>query len=132
MGMVPSCAQTCTADAIYFGTRDNMVAMAEARVEELQKTNPKAQTYGINEDGVGGTHMIYVLEESPDVYGLPVDPQVPLSLSVWKDVVQPLGKVAMGGALAVAAASLFLTTRAQKKHQEESGIEHDGGKGVDV
>ncbi len=132
-GMVPSCAQTCTADAIYFGRREKMVAMAEARVAELQKTDPKAQTYGINEDGVGGTHMIYVLEDTPDVYGLPVNPQVPLSLSLWKDVVQPLGKVAMGGALGMAAVSLFLTTRAQKKqHEADHGTGHDSGKGVDA
>jgi formate dehydrogenase iron-sulfur subunit len=104
-GMVPSCAQTCTADAIYFGRREKMVAMAEARVAELKKTFPRAQTYGINEAGVGGTHMIYALEDSPEVYGLPVKPMVSPSLALWKDIVQPLGKVAWGAAAAVIAVS---------------------------
>lgn len=118
-GMEPACSKTCPSDAIYFGRRDKMITMAEARVKELKKTNPKAQTYGINEQGVGGTHMIYVLEASPEVYGLPKEPVVPFSLALWKDFVQPLGKLAMGGALAAAAISLIT----HKIHAETSGLE---------
>lgn len=133
-GMTPSCAQTCTANALVFSRRDKIVQMAEERVAELRKTNPRAQTYGIDEQGVGGTHMIYVLEDTPDVYGLPVNPQVPISLTLWKDLVQPLGKLAMGGALAVAATSFILNRRNKglQHSTDHDGVGHDGKKGVDA
>ncbi|HHW06903.1 MAG TPA: 4Fe-4S dicluster domain-containing protein [Clostridia bacterium] len=125
-GMPPACAKTCPPGALQFGPRDKMVAVAEARVRQLQETFPRAQTYGINELGVGGTHMIYVLQDAPEVYGLPANPRVPVSLYIWKDVVQPLGKLAMGGALGVAAIS-YLYQRyqlgAQRLEAGETGVD---------
>ncbi len=120
-GMVPSCAQTCTADAIYFGRREKMIEMAEARLVELKKTHPNAQTYGINETGVGGTHMIYVLEDSPDKYGLPVKPVVSASLSFWKDIVQPVGKLGFGAAAVVVATSFFANKSANLRRAMTDG-----------
>ena len=99
--------------------------MAEARVQQLKSTFPRAQTYGIQEMGVGGTHMIYVLQDAPEVYGLPANPQVPLSLYIWKDVVQPLGKLAMGGAVGVAVVS-YLIQRYRLGAETEAGEQQKG------
>jgi formate dehydrogenase iron-sulfur subunit len=43
--------------------------------------------------------MLYVLPEKPEVYGLPVNPQVSDSINLWKDLVRPLGKMAAGGTI---------------------------------
>jgi formate dehydrogenase iron-sulfur subunit len=138
-GMEPSCAQTCPSNALVFGWRDRMVALAEERVRVLQQNNPQAQTYGIHEAGVGGTHMIYVLENEPAVYGLPANPQVPYTLTLWKDVIHPLGSLAMGGAIAMAAASYVGQKlkegreRLAASTEAGSGKQRAGkGKGVDM
>lgn len=133
-GLPPSCAKTCPPGAIQFGPREKMVAMAEARVQQLKSTFPRAQTYGINELGVGGTHMIYVLEDSPEIYGLPANPRVPASLYIWKDIVQPLGKLAMGGAVGVAVVS-YLIQKYQQGAQRLTADDIGAGeqqKGVDA
>lgn len=108
-GMVPSCALTCTADAILFGTREEMTKIAHERLAVLKETYPNAQLYGVDKnDGVGGTAMMYVLPDKPSVYGLPENPVVPTGLTVFKDWVRPAGKMMLGatvGAVTVAALS---------------------------
>lgn len=97
-GMEPSCAKTCTADAILFGTREEMLKKAEERLAMIKEDHPDANIY--NPHGVGGVHMLYVLPEKPAVYGLPENPQTPASINLWKDIVRPVGKLASVGAVA--------------------------------
>jgi Formate dehydrogenase N, transmembrane len=56
--------------------------------------------------GVGGTHVMYVLHdiEHPELYGgLPKDPTIPLAVRFWKGPFKWLGNLAMvGGILGVA------------------------------
>lgn len=97
-GMEPACSKTCTADAIRFGTKDDMLKRAQMRVELLkQEGYPDANVY--NPQGVGGIHMLYVLPEKPSVYNLPEEAKTPDSINLWKDVVRPLGKLASAGAI---------------------------------
>ena len=51
--------------------------------------------------GVGGTGVITVLKhgDHPEWYGLPKDPTVPTTVSVWKRVLHPIGFVAMAAAV---------------------------------
>lgn len=121
-GMVPSCAQTCTADAILWGTREEMTAIAKKRVEVLKKTYPNAQLYGVDKnDGVGGTSMMYVLTDKPSMFGLPDNPKVPTSLTVWKDYVQPGGKLLFGAATMAVVGGLISSAINRPKDVEEGG-----------
>ena len=53
-----------------------MTKLAESRLAEVRMNYPNAQLYGVRPNGVGGTHMMYVLPEPPEVYGFPENPRV--------------------------------------------------------
>ena len=48
--------------------------------------------------GVGGTHVMYVLQhaDQPELYGLPNDPKISPWVSLWKGVAKPLAVAALG------------------------------------
>ena len=79
-GEPTACAAACTTGAITFGERQELVAQGKARVSELQKTNSGAVMYGADE--LDGLHVMYVLDDSPETYGLPAEPQTPASNTV--------------------------------------------------
>ncbi len=82
-GLEPACVTTCPPDALQFGDRAEMLAVADARVALLkERGEAKAQIY--NPEGVGGTGVIYVLTDDPEVYGLPADPKVSTADMVTK------------------------------------------------
>ena len=75
----PACAQACPTTSIKFGAREDMIALAQERVEKLHEQGiTEARLYGANDlDGVGGTGSVFLLLDEPEVYGLPPDPVVP-------------------------------------------------------
>ncbi|MFC2070125.1 4Fe-4S dicluster domain-containing protein [Chloroflexota bacterium] len=79
-GEQTACADACTTGAIRFGNREELVEEGKERVASLSKTNSKAELYGDKE--LGGLHIMYVLDDSPKVYGLPNVPEVPASTTV--------------------------------------------------
>jgi len=54
---------------------------------------------------------MYVLDDSPAVYGLPVAPQISAATIAWKDVIQPVG-LAVGGLTIVGLGMNWLVARA--------------------
>jgi formate dehydrogenase iron-sulfur subunit len=44
---------------------------------------------------IGGTHVIYVLHDitKPELYGLPANPQIPLTFTLWKRFAKPIALV---------------------------------------
>ena len=74
-GLQPACTEACPTGATIFGNRAELIEIGMQRVEELRKTKPQANLYGVDE--LGGLHAIYVLDDKPEAYGLPVDPKVP-------------------------------------------------------
>jgi len=96
-GQPTACADACPTGAIQFGNRSELLEQAKQRAIELSETNPKANIYGGDE--LRGLHVMYVLDDSPATYGLPVDPQVPASAAV-RNVFKWVG---VGAALAAIA-----------------------------
>mgnify|MGYP000008498366 CR=1 FL=1 len=97
-GLEPACVAICQPGTLSFGDKEEMLQKAEKRLAELKGRYPKANIYG--KDIVGGTHYLYILLDSPEAYGLPANPTVPFTLTLWKDIVRPLGAIACGGAAA--------------------------------
>lgn len=114
-GMPPACSKTCTAQAIEFGTIAEMKGLARSRLIYVKDQFPNAQLYGVEPNGVGGTHMMYILPDKPELYGLPADPKTPVSINLWKDIVRPIGKIAGVGAAAGIAGFFVLSKMIGKK-----------------
>lgn len=109
VGQEPACVKTCPTGAIHFGSKAEMLALGEERVAEL-KTRGYDNAAVYNPEGVGGTHVMYVLHhaDKPELYsGLPKDPHISEVISLWKGVLKPLAGIAMG-ALAVGAAAHYI------------------------
>lgn len=105
VGQAPACAKSCPTGAIMFGSKEQMLQQAEARVTELKsRGHDKAGLY--DPQGVGGTHVMYVLKhaDQPAAIGLPQDPSISPMVSLWKGVAKPLATLALAG---VALGSLF-------------------------
>ena len=97
-GEQPACAAACTTGAIKYGERTELIAEAEGRVALLSQSNLQASVYGVHE--LQGLHVMYVLDDSPEVYGLPADPEVPPTSTirgVFKWLVSGLAIAAVAG-----------------------------------
>ena len=115
-GLEPACVKTCPPDALIYGDRAELVAEGKKRVQALQaKGFSNAHLYGENE--LDGLHVMYVLDDSPDVYGLPVAPKVSATTIAWQDVIQPLGW-ALGGLTIVGLGLNYLIARQSKVAKE--------------
>ncbi|MDE2367555.1 MAG: formate dehydrogenase subunit beta [Burkholderiales bacterium] len=101
VGLEPACVKSCPTGAIHFGTKEDMLDYSEARVADL-KERGYAQAGVYNPSGVGGTHVMYVLQhaDQPELYhGLPADPKISPLVSLWKGIAKPLAVAAMVGAV---------------------------------
>jgi formate dehydrogenase iron-sulfur subunit len=97
VGLEPACVKTCPTGAIVFGSKQDMKDHAEERIVDLKERG--FQNAGLYDPaGVGGTHVMYVLQHAdrPGLYDLPKDPQVSPLVSLWKGVGKPLALAALG------------------------------------
>ena len=114
-GWEPACVKTCPPGALKFADRNALVAEGKARVDLLKsKGFAGANLYG--ENILGGLHVMYVLDESPARYELPVDPQISAATIAWKDVIQPVGW-AVGGLTILGLGMNWLVARANAKKE---------------
>jgi formate dehydrogenase iron-sulfur subunit len=97
---------------LLFDDRDKLVAIAKDKLAALKaKGFTNATFYGEKE--LGGLHVMYVLNDTPDKYGLPVDPKFPATATAWQDVIQPLGW-AVGGFTILGLALNYIIAREAK------------------
>jgi formate dehydrogenase iron-sulfur subunit len=99
VGLEPACVKTCPTGAIVFGSKEDMIVHADERIADL-----KERGYGnagrYDPAGVGGTHVMYVLQHAdrPELYNLPKDPQISPLVSLWKGVGKPIALLALAAA----------------------------------
>ena len=98
VGLEPACAKACPTQAISFGTKTDMAEFAQTRIADLNERGyDKAGLY--DPPGVGGTHVMYVLQHAdrPELYAnLPKDPKISPLVEVWKGAAKPLALVGLG------------------------------------
>ncbi len=105
-GQEPSCVKTCPTGAINFGSKADMQFLAGQRVAELNGRGfANAGLY--DPQGVGGTHVMYVLHhaDKPELYhDLPRDPRISTAIQGWKGWLKPIAAAAF---FATIAGTLF-------------------------
>jgi len=119
-GEQPACAAACPTGAIKFGKHAELVKEGKERVDALREANTNAVFYGDKE--LGGLHVMYVLDDLPEVYGLPADPEVPPA-TIVRDVLRWLG---VGVTVAVLAGFglNYIVSREAKMTRELPGGEY--------
>jgi formate dehydrogenase beta subunit len=100
VGLEPACVKACPTGCLHFGTKEDMLALGQNRVDQL-KASGFAQAAVYDPKGVGGTSVVTVLAhgDHPEWYALPRDPQVPTGVKFWKNIIRPVGVVAMAAAV---------------------------------
>ena len=105
VGLQPSCAKVCPTNAIVFGPKAEVLAHAEKRIADLKSRGfEHAGLY--NPQGVGGTHVMYVLQhaDQPELYsGLPANPMIDPLVHAWKGTGKYVGMAAVGLAVVTGA-----------------------------
>src|SRR4051812_30014434 len=102
VGLEPACIKSCPTGCLHFGSKEDMLALADKRVTQL-KRETSHKNAGIYDPGnrsagsIGGTHVVYVLHdiEKPEQYSLPAAPAVPFFVKLWKGPLKWLGGVGM-------------------------------------
>ncbi|RWR13009.1 formate dehydrogenase subunit beta [Paenirhodobacter populi] len=126
MGQGPACAKACPTQCITFGPKEEMKKHAEERIEDLKSRGfEHAGLY--DPQGVGGTHVMYVLHhaDKPSLYaGLPDEPAISPIVREWKGPAKTVGLAAIGlAAVGAALHGLFGRALEVTEHEEEEAQE---------
>jgi len=95
-GLEPACIKACPTGCLHFGTKEDMLSLANTRAQQLVQISGFKNAGVYDPQSVGGTHVIYVLHDAtqPELYGgLPSNPTIPPSYTVWKWLAKPAGLV---------------------------------------
>ncbi len=118
-GLEPACVKSCPTGSIQFGTKEQMLDYGAHRVEKLKGRG--FENAGIYDPaGVGGTHVVYVLQhaDKPEIYsGLPKDPHISPTVELWKGVTKPIMSAVLG--VSVLAGFFHYMTKGPKEEPED-------------
>ena len=124
-GLEPACVKACPTGAIRYGTKEDMLAYGQAKVEKL-KARGFNDAVLYDPVGVGGLHMMYVVPRGEILgeYGLPVDPTVtsPVSFPPMMGALRAVGATASWAGL-LAAIVYFLKTGRRYPPPETVAVE---------
>jgi len=102
-----------------------MKDLAESRAKQLREHSGHRNAGVYDPDGVGGTHVIYVLHDAtnPEAYGgLPKNPQVPLMVRLWKHPLKWIGNLGIVfGAVGVFIHYLRFGPKVVKEEEQPHG-----------
>ena len=96
-GLEPACVKTCPTNAIDWGIKADMQALAARKVDTL-KTRGYEQAALYDPAGVGGTHMMYVVPHGDHLsdYHLPTDPVASPGSLTALNIVKRVGSYLFG------------------------------------
>ena len=104
-------------------------ALAETRARSSCASTRDLPNAGVYDPpSIGGTHVIYVLHDitNPELYGgLPANPQIPATFTVWKRFAKPVGLLL--ALLAAPVAFFHYVTEGPKEPQPPAGACSDDG-----
>lgn len=126
VGLEPACVKTCPTGCITFGAKEDMIAHAQERIADL-KSRGYANAGLYDPQGVGGTHVMYVLQhaDQPQLYeGLPKDPKISAAVELWKGAAKPLSLAVLGVATLGAFVHQFAVGPNEVEDEED---EHEAG-----
>lgn len=127
VGQEPACVKTCPTGAIQFGSKEDMKGVAKERIKDLNNRGYKnAGLY--DPEGVGGTHVMYVLHhaDKPALYkGLPEDPHISTTVKLWKGILKPLATFGIAAA-AVTGWLHYITVGPSRAEESPEVIGKDG------
>ena len=116
VGQEPACIKSCPTGSLMFGTKQSMTEQANERIVDLKRRGyPNAGLY--DPQGVGGTHVMYVLHHAdrPRLYNdLPDNPTISPLVRLWKGVTKPFLSLGLGVA-ALGAFYHYLTRGPQEE-----------------
>ncbi len=117
VGLEPACIKACPTGCLQFGTKQQMLAAANRRVDQL-KANGFKNAAVYDPQGVGGTGVVTVVAHGDRLaeYGLPENPSIPLAVTLWKKPLRWLGGLGMMAGVLVASLHYL---RYGPKHVEE-------------
>lgn len=103
VGLEPACIKACPTGCLQFGSKTRMLEVAHRRVDQL-KSNGFANAAIYDPPGVGGTGVVTVLAHGDklDAYRLPLNPRIPLAVTLWKKPLKWLGNLGMIAGLLIA------------------------------
>jgi formate dehydrogenase beta subunit len=124
-GLQPACVKACPTGCLQFGTKDDMLEIANHRVEQL-KADGFTEAAVYDPPGVGGASVVTVLAygNQPELYGLPRDPSIPLAVKLWKGPLKWLGNAAMFAGVLGAAVHFIKYGRKADDDAEVKGAPH--------
>ena len=126
VGQEPACVKICPTGAISFGSKDEMHHHAAERISDLKSRGyDNAGLY--DPDGVGGTHVMYVLHhaDKPQLYsGFPKAPKISAIVSLWKGPAKPIGVAAMVLTALVGAAHYIRNRPSEVTKADELAAKH--------
>ncbi|WP_373741026.1 formate dehydrogenase subunit beta [Neisseria sp.] len=127
VGQEPACVKTCPTGAIQFGSKEDMKGVAKERIKDLNNRGYKnAGLY--DPEGVGGTHVMYVLHhaDKPALYkGLPENPHISTTVKLWKGILKPLATFGIAAA-AVTGWLHYITVGPSRAEESPEVIGKDG------
>lgn len=119
-GLAPACVATCQPEALKFGVLEEMLELANARVEDLKERGfENACVYG--EEQMDGLHVIHVLKYGINAHEQVEDPELPAMVTAT-NIMKPATGIA-AGVTGLGLLGMFLLAVGYHRDREAYNVE---------